>query len=108
MDGLIQHFNRRFFCEQRFGTSLDHGIPVAPISIHRESHNGHMRQVPLDHSGRLNAVQFWHVNVHQHDVGLKPTRQRDRFLAIRRLADDEELARLQRENAVLKYERDIV
>ena len=41
-----------------------------------------------DSPGRLDAVHTGHAHIHQHHVGLERLRQRHRFRAIARLADD--------------------
>ena len=44
-------------------------------------------RVLCDPARGLEAVDAWHLDVHQHDVGLQPLRRRDGLLAVARLAD---------------------
>lgn len=47
-----------------------------------------------DRGGGLDAVQFGHPDVHEHDVGIEVRHQRDGLRAVARLADDVDVVRV--------------
>ena len=68
-------------------SGLDRARHELVLAVRREHHD---RDRPLgdDPSRRLDAVELRHLHVHDREVGLEPKRERDRLLAVARLADD--------------------
>lgn len=73
-----------------------------------EDHDFHLRRFTDDQLRRADAVELRHLQVHQHEIGLELARERHRFAAVLRFADDLVSLRKQEASQAVAEERVIV
>ena len=66
---------------------LDRAADQLVVTVRGEEHDRD-RSLGEDPPGRVDAVEPRHLHVEHDEIGLELTRERDRFLAVARLADD--------------------
>jgi hypothetical protein len=56
--------------------------------MHRQNNNPDLRPPALDEPGSFQTIHHWHLNVHQHDIGLMPFHQLHGLQTVTCLAND--------------------
>ncbi len=69
------------------GTCRDHLLSVR-VGAHRKAYHSDARMESLDLGGGDDAVEPWHVNVHDDDVGAEPRNGSEGVLPVNGLPDD--------------------
>ena len=99
LDRLEQRLVRRLLEHVAVRARLEPALEERPLAVGGEDEHPRVGDARDDLLGRLDAVHLRHAEVHDHDVGAAPLGERDRGLAVGRLADDADVRRAQQREA---------
>ena len=99
LDRALELPERRALDDERRGARLEHSLDGLLVVETRERDDAGLRTMRADLPSRLDAVEPGHADVHEHDVRLELSGERDGRLAVGRFADDLDLGMIREQRA---------